>query len=131
MDKEEYIEELKERAHEAQLKSNPTWSDKYDIWLYEEALKDSHDISDYNEGEEREISDGEKLASNKIKDGFGNDFPEWFRECGKHFNEKVKMDDKECTLIGMSETFVDYYYIVLNKGKKEYWSCVGKIEFLR
>lgn len=79
-----------------------------------------------------EIYDGTALADNKIKDGFGKDFPEWFRECGKHFGQhvKVKITGQILTLIGMSYTYRDYYYILERDGKKTYETCVSGIEFL-
>ncbi len=122
------IEELANKA----LAKNPedrTYADRYYIWKYDR-LKTG--INPYDEGEEIEIYDGTKLANNEIKDGFGCDFPEWFRECGKHFGERVKLKhSKEVqTLIGMSYTYVDCYYILESNNSKIYTSCVESIEFL-
>lgn len=134
MSRKEFIEELRKIAEPALAKDpkDRTYRDRYYIWEYEQYKKDSHRIEDYNEGEEVEIYDGTALADNKIKDGFGNDFPDWFRECGKHFGKYVKdkATGKVVTLIGMSYTYRDYYYIFEKDGKKTYSTCVGGIEFL-
>lgn len=133
MTRVELIEELRKIA-EPSLAKDPkdrTYADRYKIWEYEHYKKDSHSLEDYDEGEEVEIYDGTALADNKIKDGFGKDFPEWFRECGKHFGQQVKISEQVLTLIGMSYTYRDYYYILEKDGKKTYETCVSDIEFLR
>lgn len=135
MSRAELLKELKELAEPA-LKKDPkdrTYKDRYYIWEYEYHKKNSHSIDDYDEGEEVEIYDGTALANNKIKDGFGKDFPEWFRECGKHFGEQVivKPTGEIRTLIGMSYTYRDYYYILEKEGKKLYLTCVSGIKLLR
>lgn len=69
-------------------------------------------------------------ANNEIKDGFGRDFPVWFRNMGNLFGKQVKMDDGNIyTLIGMSYTYLDYYYILKDvNNRKSMWSCVGKFQ---
>ena len=58
-------------------------------------------------------------------------FPDWALETADHFGEKVKDWGEIYTLIGMSSTFEDYYYILKNeKGKITYETCVAAIEFL-
>lgn len=134
MSRAELLELLKKSADKALAKpaEERTYEDRFHIWEHERYANPVKYLQDFSEGEEIEIYDGEKLSNNEIKDGFGNDFPEWFRNAGKHFGEKVKMDDNnEYILLGMSYTYLDYYYIVQNKdGKKCGWSCVGGIEFL-
>lgn len=131
MSREELIEELKKLAEPALAKDpkDRTYRDRYYIWEYEKYTKDH---LGYDEGEEVFIYDGTKLANNEIKDGFGKDFPEWFRECGKHFGRQVKtFTGKVYTLIGMSYTYMDYYYLLEDKeGKRVEESCVGKITYL-
>lgn len=111
--------------------SERTHEERWYVWQYK--VMTSPPDAPYDVGEEREFFDGNALANNEIKSGFGNDFPEWFREAGKHFGQKCKVpcDDKIYTLIGMSETFEDYYYIVVDEnGKKHYHTGVGKVEFI-
>lgn len=131
MGRKELIEELKKLAEPALAKDpkDRTYRDRYYIWEYEKYVKDH---LGYDEGEEVFIYDGTKLANNEIKDGFGKDFPEWFRECGKHFGRQVKtFTGKVYTLIGMSYTYMDYYYLLEDKeGKRVAESCVGKITYL-
>lgn len=128
----EYLKQLKEMTDEIRKKdpSERTYEERWYLWQ-EKVMTDPPDAP-YDVGEEREFYDGQSLANNEIKNGFGKDFPTWFREAGLHFGEKCKMpDDKVYTLVGMSETFEDYYYIVVDEdGKKSYHTCVGKIEFL-
>lgn len=132
MGRKELIEELRKLAEPALAKDpkDRTYRDRYCIWEYEHYKKDKHEFLD--EGEEVEIYDGTALANNKIKDGFGKDFPEWFRECGKHFGQqvKVKITGQVLVLIGMSYTYRDYYYILEKDGKRTYETCVSGIEFL-
>lgn len=134
MGRKELIEELRKLAEPALAKDpkDRTYRDRYCIWEYEHYKKDSHRIEDYDEGEEVEIYDGTALANNEIKDGFDKDFPEWFRECGKHFGQQVVVEPtgEVKTLIGMSYTYKDYYYILEKDGKKSYHTCVGGIKFL-
>lgn len=111
--------------------SERTYEERWYVWQYKRMTAPPN--TPYDVGEEREFFDGNALANNEIKSGFGNDFPKWFREAGKHFGQKCKVscDDKIYTLIGMSETFEDYYYIVVDEnGKKHYHTGVGKIEFV-
>lgn len=131
MSRAELLKELKELAEPA-LKKDPkdrTYRDRYYIWEYERSANPSHK---YDEGEEVHIWDGTKLANNEIKDGFGCDFPEWFRACGKYFGRKVrnKGDGKIYTLVGLSYTYRDYYYILEADGKRHYETCVSGIDFL-
>lgn len=55
--------------------------------------------------------------------------PDWFKEYLLHVGEKYKnVVDKVFTLIGMSETNEDYYYVMQDlEGKRYFESCVGKI----
>ena len=110
--------------------SERTYEERWYLWRYK--VMTSPPDSPYDVGEEREFYDGQSLANNEIKSGSGDDFPEWFREAGRHFGEKCRMpDDKVYTLIGMSETFEDYYYILQKEdGSRSYHSCVGSIEFI-
>lgn len=134
MDRKALIEEMEKLAKPALAKDpkDRTYRDRYYIWEYERVLNPRKYLTDYNEGEEVCIWDGTKLANNEIKDGFGEDFPQWFRDCGKHFGQKVKnkADGKVYTLVGMSYTYLDYYYILESNNKKHYCSCVGGIKFL-
>lgn len=131
MGRKELIEELRKLAEPALAKDpkDRTYRDRYYIWEYEKYITNS---LGYDEGEEVFIWDGTALAKNEIKDGFGQDFPNWFRECGKHFGQQVVVEPtgEVKTLIGMSYTYRDYYYILEKNGKKSYHTCVGGIKFL-
>lgn len=126
MTREEIAEELRRIAEPALAKKpeERTYEERYNVWEYEKFINENWK---YNEGEEVEIFDGEKLANNEIKDGFGRDFPVWFRNMGNLFGKQVKMDDGNTyTLIGMSYTYLDYYYILKDvNNRKSMWSCVG------
>lgn len=131
MDRNEALKELKTLAGPALLKepSKRNYEERYNVWMYEKCLNENFE---YDEGEEVKIYNGEDLANNKIKDGFGKDFPEWFRNIGTLFGRKVKMDDgKIYTLIGVSYTYLDYYYIVKDRNDNiKMWSCVGGIQII-
>lgn len=131
MSREGLLEELRKLAEPA-LKKEPkdrNYLDRYFIWEYERA---TNSIRIFDEGEEVHIWDGTKLANNEIKDGFGKDFPEWFRNCGKYFGKVVRnrADGKVYTLVGMSYTYRDYYYILESEGKRHYVTCLSGIDFL-
>lgn len=125
------LRELKELAEPA-LKKDPAdrdYMDRYFIWEYERVANAVHH---YDEGEEVFIWDGPKLANNEIKDGFGKDFPEWFRDCGKYFGKDVRnrADGKIYTLVGVSYTYRDYYYILESNGRRHFETCLSGIDFL-
>lgn len=126
------LKKIQERTDKIRKKdpSERTYEERWYLWR-EKVINDPPDAP-YDYGEERKFYDGQSLAANKIKAGDGSDFPEWFREMGNHFGEKCKVvDGKTYTLVGMSETFEDYYYILQKEdGTKSYHSCVGKIEFI-
>lgn len=110
--------------------SERTYEERWYLWQHK--VMTSPPDAPYDVGEERKFFDGKALANNEIKNGFGDDFPEWFREAGLHFGEKCRsMDGEIYTLIGMSETFEDFYYLLEDSnGNKHAHSCVGKIEFV-
>lgn len=124
------LEELKEKVKLIQNKSpeDITYEDRYYLWVYNYLTDSSYRIDGYTEGEEVCIYDGLKLLNGEIKDGFGNDFPEWFKAWGKHFGKEVlvKTSGKIYKLVGMSYTYLDYYYILESKdGQRHFESCVG------
>lgn len=130
--REEYLKQLKEMTDEIRKKdpSERTYEERWYLW-HEKVMNDPPDAP-YDCGEEREFYDGQSLAANEIKSGDGSDFPEWFREMGNHFGKKcISMDGETYTLVGMSETFEDYYYILQKEdGTKSHHSCVGRVEFI-
>ena len=129
MDSKQIELEVKESL--AKKPEDRTYEDRFNVWMYNKSLEDYNELKDYDEGEEVIISDGEGLFCNKIKDGFGKDFPEWFRNAGMSFGKKVRMIDNEIyTLIGVSYTYLDYYYIVEKDGEISRWSCVAHMEIL-
>lgn len=72
----------------------------------------------------------EKIYSsyNEVKDR--EDLPEWFKDFTAHIGDKYKdCRGKEITLIGMSETNEDYYFVTRDSdGKESYESCVGNLD---
>ena len=64
---------------------------------------------------------------NEVKDR--EDLPEWFKDFTAHIGDKYKdFRGKEVTLIGMSETNEDYYFVIRDSdGKESYESCVGNL----
>lgn len=72
----------------------------------------------------------EKIYSsyNEIRDR--EDLPDWFKNYISHIGEKYKdCRGKEVTLIGMSETNEDYYYVIEDSnGEKLFESCVGSLK---
>lgn len=132
MSKDEYLDQLKEITDEIRKKdpSEHTWEDKWYLW--QEKIRTSPPDFPYDVGEERYFYDGKALANNEIKNGFGDDFPKWFQEAGNNFGKKCIAPDNEIyTLIGMSETFEDYYYILQDdEGKKHFHTCVGGIKYI-
>lgn len=111
-----------------------TYADRYDIWMLTNYMMEQKTLNNYSEGEEIEIYDGEKLARGEIKHLYdGSDFPEWFKNWGKYFGREVKTYPPESeeiyTLIGMSYTYLDYYYILERKNRRKiYHTCVGGIK---
>lgn len=130
MSREELLEELKKLADKALAKKpeERSYKERQWIWEYEQLTNPSNT---WDEGEEIEILDGENLFNNNIKDATGEDFPEWFRKTGRHFGEKVEIEGEKYTLIGMSYTYRDYYYLLQDlNGNKTACSCVARINYL-
>lgn len=84
----------------------------------------------YKEYDKNEYIKWEKIYSsyNEIKNR--EDLPDWFKNYMSHIGEKYKdYRGKEVTLIGMSETNEDYYYVVEDSNdKKLFESCVGPLK---
>lgn len=56
------------------------------------------------------------------------DLPLWFKESLKNIGKKYRIIANTGTLIGMSETNEDYYYVFKrDNGTRYFESCVGKI----
>lgn len=67
---------------------------------------------------------GEKIYSsyNEVRE----DLPEWFKNFAAQYKD---CRGKEITLIGMSETNEDYYFVTRDSdGKESYESCVGNLD---
>lgn len=89
--------------------------------------KDHSSIID--EGVEIFVYDPEVILNDTKLDG--EPFPEWMKEIAKHFGEQVETKGHKGILLGISYTYMDYYYIIQTPdGKKHYDSCVGHIEYL-
>lgn len=86
--------------------------------------------STFDEGEEIEVFDPDTILNDTKLDG--EPFPDWMHEVATHFGERVKTDGIDGTLLGISYTYMDYYYIIQTPdGKKHYESCVGWIYYLQ
>lgn len=87
--------------------------------------------------EYKEYGDGyikwEKIyySYDEIKDR--NDLPDWYKEFASHIGDKYKdCRGRTVTLIGMSETNEDYYYVLKDsEGKRSFDTCVSNIELLQ
>lgn len=59
------------------------------------------------------------------------ELPDWFVEFGKNIGKRYKTSigrPIEATLIGMSETEEDFYYVLkLDNGKTVFETCVSKL----
>lgn len=90
--------------------------------------KDCSSILD--EGVEIFVYDPEVILNDTKLDG--TPFPEWLKEIATHFGERVKTDGTDGILLGISYTYMDYYYIIqTSDGEKHYDSCVGRIHYLQ
>lgn len=131
MNRKEIYTELYNLAKPS-LEKNPkdrNYKDRYFIWELEKFCNPN--CESYDEGEEVEIYDGNKLVKNEIKDGFDEDFPEWFRNLGKDFGKEAILDGEKVTFVGVSYTYLDYYYIFKTKdNKKVYDTCVDKLNLI-
>lgn len=58
------------------------------------------------------------------------DLPNWFKNYCSHIGNKYKdFEGREVTLIGMSETEDDYYFLTKDAEGREYYnSCVGRLD---
>lgn len=117
-----YLENIKP------LIKDRTNRDKYAVYIFEKIYLACRN----DEGLEIEIYDGEKLASNQIKNWDDSELPVWFRELGNHFGQMVRIaNGNPEKLIGASYTFEDFYYITETKdNKKHFTTCVANIEYL-
>ena len=84
----------------------------------------------FDEGEEIEVFDKDIILYDTTLDG--HPFPEWMKDVANHFGERVKTEGCDGILLGISYTYMDYYYIIQTPdGKKHYYSCVGYIHYLQ
>lgn len=82
----------------------------------------------YNEGEEIIVKDPDIILNDTTLTGYP--FPEFIKIAAKHFGEKVEAEGQVGTLIGISYTYMDWYYLI--KNDKHTWAetCVSKIKYL-
>lgn len=131
---EDWIKTLKEKAERAYEipEDQRGYSEAYNIWVYEHT---AGIIDSWDEGLEVEIYNGEDLKAGKYKDPVtGQDLPQQIRDLGDLIGKMVRInsgieEDKIYKLLGISYTFVDFYYILEIPGdKKLFISCVSGIE---
>lgn len=82
----------------------------------------------YNEGEEIIVKDSDVILNDTTLAGYP--FPEFIKIAAKHFGEKVKAEGKVGTLIGISYTYMDWYYLIKNDKRTWAETCVSKIKYL-
>lgn len=96
----------------------------------EEWFDKDRSSNSFDEGEEIEVFDKDTILNDTKLDG--DPFPEWMKEVANHFGERVKTEGCDGILLGISYTYMDYYYIIQTpNGEKYYDSCVGHIYYLQ
>lgn len=94
----------------------------------EEWFDEGRSSNSFNEGVE--VFDKDTILYDTTLDG--EPFPEWIKEVANHFGERVKTESYDGVLLGISYTYMDYYYIIQTlDGRKHYDSCVGHITYLQ
>lgn len=82
----------------------------------------------YNEGEEIIVKDPDIILNDTTLAGYP--FPEFIKKAAKHFGEKIEVYGKVGTLIGISYTYLDWYYLIKNDEHTWAETCVSKIKYL-
>lgn len=82
----------------------------------------------FDEGEFIEVFDANQILNDT--DLTGQPFPEFIKEAAKHFGEKVEVEGKSGILIGISYTYLDWYYLIKNDEHTWAETCISKIKFL-
>lgn len=96
----------------------------------EEWFDKDHSSNSFDEDIEIFVYDPEVILNDTKLDG--EPFPEWMKEVANHFGERVKTESCKGILLGISYTYMDYYYIIQTPdGRKHYDSCVGHIHYLQ
>ena len=96
----------------------------------EEWFNKGRSSNSVDEGEEIEVFDKDTILNDTKLDG--EPFPEWMKEVANHFGERVKTEGCDGILLGISYTYMDYYYIIQTlDGRKHYDTCVGHIHYLQ
>lgn len=88
----------------------------------------SSNFFNYDEGEEIIVKDPDIILNDTTLAGYP--FPEFIKKAAKHFGEKVEVEGGFGILIGISYTYLDWYYLI--KNDKHTWAetCVSKIKYL-
>lgn len=84
--------------------------------------------STFDEGEEVIVKDADIILNDTTLAGYP--FPEFIKEAAKHFGEKVEVEGESGTLIGISYTYLDWYYLIKNDEHTWASTCVSKIKYL-
>lgn len=82
----------------------------------------------YDEGEEIIVKDADIVLNDTTLAGYP--FPEFIKKAAKHFGEKVKVEGQVGILIGISYTYLDWYYLIKNDEHTWAETCVSKINYL-
>lgn len=82
----------------------------------------------YDEGEEIIVKDPDIILNDTTLAGYP--FPEFIKKAAKHFGEKVEVEGGFGTLIGISYTYLDWYYLIKNDEYTWAETCVSKIKYL-
>lgn len=87
----------------------------------------SHSFN-YDEGEEIVVKDPDIILNDTTLAGYP--FPKFIKKAAKHFGEKVEVAGKSGILIGISYTYLDWYYLIKNDEHTWAETCVSKIKYL-
>lgn len=82
----------------------------------------------YDEGEEIIVKDADIILNDTTLAGYP--FPEFIKKAAKHFGEKVEVEGESGILIGISYTYLDWYYLIKNDEHTWAETCVSKIKYL-
>lgn len=119
--------EFNKKVEEA-LKKKPedrNYLERYYTWTVEVKERDN-----YDEGEEIFVYDKNEILSENSCTLAGDKYPDFIKEAAEHFGEHVIVDDGDYILIGISYTYLDYYYTLKDKdGNESSVTCVAPIEF--
>lgn len=100
---------------------------RLEIW-FNDRISNSFNNNEYSEGEEIIVKDADIILNDTTLAGYP--FPKFIKEAAKHFGEKVEVEGGSGILIGISYTYLDWYYLIKNDEHTWAETCVSKINYL-